>query len=157
MNEWNKSNIPHKGWRHIETIDLKADGQDESDYEVCQMCGQERIRYIHIMEHDDFEGEMRTGCVCAEKMCNDYITPKKEEAKLINRAKRRNNWLTRNWRQSYIGNDYLNVDGMNITIFRDKYNPSKWGYVISDGFSKKYSQKKFDSKDEAKLAAFDAI
>lgn len=39
----------------------------------------------------DFEVK-QIGCVCAEKMTNDYLNPIKLEQKLLHRAARRTNW-----------------------------------------------------------------
>jgi hypothetical protein len=57
----------------VDVVDLRADGEpaDETDYATCQMCGNEKIRYVHIMEHPDLEENFEVGCVCAEKMSDD--------------------------------------------------------------------------------------
>ena len=72
-NRWDNMGIPHKGWSCIDVIDLRGDGagSDETSYETCQMCGHEKIRYVHVMEHCDLEDSLRVGCVCAEKMSDD--------------------------------------------------------------------------------------
>ena len=51
---WNNKNVPHKGWICIDVIDVREDGQpvDETEYETCMMCGNERIRYAHILKHN---------------------------------------------------------------------------------------------------------
>jgi hypothetical protein len=36
------------------------------------MSGNEKIRYVHIMEHPDLDETFEVGCVCAEKMSGDY-------------------------------------------------------------------------------------
>ncbi len=72
----------------------------ETDSATCQMCGNEKIRYVHIMEHPDLDESFDVGCVCAEKMSGDYEGPKRREAKLRNRAARRTRWLQRKWRVS---------------------------------------------------------
>ncbi|MHB1512353.1 MAG: hypothetical protein ACYCTF_02850 [Acidiferrobacter sp.] len=35
----------------MNVVDLRVDGepQDETDYMTCQMCGNEEIRYVHVM------------------------------------------------------------------------------------------------------------
>jgi hypothetical protein len=49
-------------------VDLRADGEpaDNTDYATCQMCGNEKIRYVHIMEHPDVEEALDVVCVCGE-------------------------------------------------------------------------------------------
>lgn len=99
-NRWDQPGVPHKGWHCVDVVDLRADGEpaDETDYATCQMCGNEKIRYVHIMEHPDLDENFEVGCVCAEKMSGDYEGPKRREAKLRNRAVRRTRWLQRKWR-----------------------------------------------------------
>ena len=69
-NRWDQPGVPHKGWHCVDVVDLRADGEsaDETDYATCQMCGNEKIRYVHIMEHPDLNENFDVGCVCAEKM-----------------------------------------------------------------------------------------
>ena len=150
-NRWDQPGVPHKGWHCVDVVDLRADGEsaDETDYATCQMCGNEKIRYVHIMEHPDMDENFDVGCVCAEKMSGDYEGPQRREAKLRNRAARRTRWLQRKWRVSAKGNSFLNVDGHNLGVHMNKFK--RWGYRIGSRFS----TKTYATKDEAKLALFD--
>lgn len=153
-NHWRQKDIPHKGWTLTDVIDVREDGQAEydTDYETCMMCGNERIRYVHIVTHDSIGDEFRVGCVCAEKMTNDYETPKHKEHALRNRANRRKNWLKKKWKQSIKGTHYITVEEHLILIYRDKKNNK---YKVKIG--KKFGNKQFDTLEEAKIAAFKGI
>ena len=72
---------------------------DDVEYEQCEMCGQEKIRYVHVLQHSDFNGELRVGCVCAEHMTDDYINPQKSERELKNRLNRKKNFMRREWQE----------------------------------------------------------
>ena len=150
-NLWKQQGIPHKGWTTVNVYDVREDGQseDETSYESCMMCGHEKIRFVHVMEHSDQEDGLRVGCVCAEKMSGDYVGPRQREAKLRNRAARRTRWLLRKWRVSAKGNSFMNVDGYNLGVHMNQYK--RWGYRIESRFG----PKTFATKDEAKLALFD--
>lgn len=150
-NRWNQVGIPHKGWACIDVIDLRANGEsaDEADYATCQMCGNEKIRYVHIMEHPDLEEQFEVGCVCAEKMSDDYNGPQVRENRLRNRAARRTRWLHRRWRISAKGNSFLNVEGYNLVVYPTK--TTRWGYKIGNRFG----LKAYTTVDESKLALFD--
>jgi len=87
--KWRQRGVPHKGWTHVDTEDL-----DEPS-ETCEMCEAVEIRYVHIMEHPDYDGPLRVGCVCAENMSGDKVGPKRRERELANAASRRRKWLTR--------------------------------------------------------------
>ena len=86
--EWNKAGIPHKGWSCVDVEDIAEyfDDAEEIEYEQCEMCGRERIRFVHIMRHPDYPDELRVGCVCAEKMSDDYVNPRRAEDTLKKRA-----------------------------------------------------------------------
>lgn len=146
---WEKKGVPQRGWSLVESTDL---GEPIA---TCEMCDNERVRFIHVMRHPDHKGDLGVGCVCAEKMTDDYVGPRLREAKMRNRASRRLRWLTRTWRVSSKGNDYLNVDGINVTVYpiRQGSRHGRWGYKIND----KFSSRSFLSEDDAKLAAFDEL
>jgi hypothetical protein len=150
--KWSQPGVPHKGWKCIGIEDL-----EEPD-ETCEMCEKETIRYVHIMEHPDY-GELRCGCVCAGNMEEDKKRAEEREKKRKNLTKRRINWLTRRWRVSAKGNEFLNTDGANIVIFRQSFifrariTPQE----PDDLCFEQYVTRQYMTSDEAKLAAFDRI
>ena len=150
-NFWKQPGVPHKGWSLIDVIDIRDYGQGEEDteYETCMMCGHEKIRYVHIVEHQEIDEEFRVGCVCAKNMTNDYVNPGKKERNLRNRANRRNNWSKRNWKISQKGNLYLKIDTHLIVIFEER--KSKKYKVMID---KVVGNMTFESIELAKLGAF---
>lgn len=148
-NLWDKPGVPHKGWRCVDVADM------EEAVETCEMCGHENIRYVHYMKHYDHPDTLGVGCVCAQKMTGDYVNPKAREKKLRSRAGRKARWLSRRWKISRKGNPYLRVDGVHIVIFPYKKGArkGKWGFKIDEEFS----QKGYDTIEEAKLASFDGF
>ena len=65
--KWSTPGVPHKGWSCEGVEDLGAPDA------VCEMCETQDIRYVQTMFHPDYEGPLDVGCVCAERMENDYI------------------------------------------------------------------------------------
>ena len=153
-NHWKHQGIPHKGWTLEDVIDIREDGQEEweTDYETCMMCGNEKIRYVHILTHPDIDEEFRVGCICAENMTDDYVNPQQREKELRNRTNRRINWTKKEWKRSKNGNYYLTVQGHHLLIYRDKKS-KKFKVKIGDIFGKKT----FDNLDKAKVAVFNGI
>lgn len=149
MSRWDQKGIPHRGWSCIDVIDLGDDGSRDDFFEQCSMCGQEKIRYVHVMCHPKFVGEQRVGCVCAGKMTDDYAGAKARERVIRNKSARKKKWLSRKWRTSASGNKYINIDGLNIGVF---VKNGRWSARIEDQFSKK----SFSTEDEAKLHLFEA-
>ena len=150
---WSQPGVPHRGWRCVGVEDIRPDGQPEyeTEYATCQMCGNERIRFVHMMEHSEFDGVIEAGCVCAEKMSGDYVTPRLQEGRLRKKASRKARWLSRKWRTSHKGNHYLNVDGLNLVVFPATFKPGRWSFSV-DG---EFSRTTYATHDEAKLALFE--
>jgi len=146
---WDRPGVPHRGWSCADVIDL---GSDEGERLTCEMCGKESIRFVHVMEHPDHDGQLAVGCVCAERMANDYVGPRKREAELRNQAARRATWNRRHWIAKANGNHVTKIGkGKYLTVFR---TTSGW-YGIA--FDKRYSRRWFATPDEAKQAAFDFV
>lgn len=148
--KWGEAGVPHKGWTCLDIEDLKE------QMHLCEMCETQYVRYVHVMTHPDYDGELRVGCVCAGHMEQDLATARKREADYKNIALRRQNWLRRQWRISDAGNAYLNTDGFRIVVYRKDTN---WGATIthrSSGYQRQ-SQRPYASSDLAKLATFDAM
>lgn len=148
-NHWNLAGVPHKGWQYETIIDLKEDGED---YETCMMCGREEIRYVHILSHEEIDETFRVGCVCAEKMTGDYVNPKERQRQLENKAKRKETWKYKDWKQNLKGNYYYKFEGHLLVIFRD--NKSNKFKCIIDG---KFGSKLYQYLSEAKEAIFNKI
>ena len=146
----------YKGWKEIGIEDLGEDLEfgDDVEYEQCEMCGQEKIRYVHILQHSDFNGELRVGCVCAEHMTDDYINPQKSERELKNRLNRKKNFMRREWQERAQGKYVLRYKGENITIMKSKFGAG-WGVLYGGQSVFRYNNRRIDDFHTARLIAFD--
>lgn len=153
---WDQEGLPHKGWEEIDVIDLGEDVEpgEEIDYETCEMCGNERIRYVHIMIHPEVDGELRVGCNCAAKMTDDYLNPAEEERELRNRANRRRNFLKQEWYQKRNGNYVLKYKGQYVTA-KKAATTRGWGVVYDGKWLWHYKGKMIPDLETAKKAAFE--
>lgn len=148
---WDQKGVPQKGWTCEGITDLGSPvGQ-------CEMCGREEIRYVHQMAHEDYEGGLDVGCVCAEKMEDDYVNPRRRERDLKNVAARRKRWLTRKWKTSQSGNPYLKTDGFHIVVY--PLSDGSWGGKITDlqTGDAVTNRRRYAHADRAKLGAFDGM
>lgn len=52
MRRWDQLGIPHKGWilEGVEDIKEGHEFGEHFEYETCEMCQNERIRYVHLFE-----------------------------------------------------------------------------------------------------------
>jgi len=154
MNHWDNPGIPHRGWSCIGMEDLGEFAESgEIEYENCDMCGKEKIRYVHIMEHENY-GTIRVGSSCASKMEDDYVNPVQRDNECKNRATRRSNFLKRDWNERSNGNYTLRYKGDNLTIVKSKYD-SGYGVVFQDTYVWEYKGRTRMDLNTAKRAAFD--
>jgi hypothetical protein len=78
--------FPTTGWAWRRVIDASP----ASD--VCQYCGQEPIRYVHVLDHPT-AGSVRVGCDCAEDLTGRGGTAEAAEKPLRDSARRLAAWL----------------------------------------------------------------
>lgn len=156
MPRWDKAGIPHKGWVLIGCEDIREDAADDDfEYETCEMCGNERIRYVHIMSHPDYDGVLRVGCECAGKMTGDYDTPRENERIMKNRIQRRNSFLKLEWRHNAKGNLVLRYKGRHITAIQRN---GCYGFICDNsGWIWNYKGRRIRDLYTLKLAAFDVF
>ena len=156
MARWDNPGIPHKGWTLVGCVDLGEGvyGDDEIEYETCEMCHNEKIRYVHILTHPNYPREIHVGCDCACKMTEDYVTHPEDERKLRNRANRRQNFLKQEWYRSSKGNLVLNYKGEYITAVEKQ---GRWSCVYRNQWTNSYRGHIITDLATLKLAAFDAF
>ena len=156
MARWDKPGIPHKGWIQVDCIDLGVGlfGDEAIKYEICEMCHNERIRYVHILTHPNYLGEIRVGCVCACKMTGDYDSPREDEQRLRNRANRRINFFKQNWVRNQKGNLILRYKGEIITAIERN---ECYGFVFHNNWFWNYCDRPIRDFYTLKLAAFEVF
>lgn len=147
---WDRPGIPHKGWKCVSVDDVRGDKRaEDTSYAECEMCGQHHVRFVHCMSHPSFEGVLAVGCTCAEKMSDDYTTPKKLETHLRNRSARRANWLSRTWLRTSKGGLKLAYERGLILVFR--HQTGEFGAKVGEDWVPGRAK----TEREAQFMAFD--
>ena len=148
--KWSQPSVPHKGWKCIDIQDLGE------PLEICEMCEKNEIRYVHYMKHQDYPDILAVGCVCAGNMEENTIIAKKRDDFMKSRSNKKKKWLDKKWKLSKKGNLYIESDGFIIIL---KNNGSYWSANIKNEFKNIniWSKRKYSTKNEVKLAAFDHI
>jgi hypothetical protein len=148
--KWNYNDVPKRGWTCLNIADF------EEPCHICEMCEARDVRYVHTMWHPDYYHELDVGCICAGHMEGNPAAARLREQDFIKRNARRSKWLQREWRVSYAGNSYLNVDGFNVVVYRRN---DYWSACVKHretGY-KRFSQRRYATANQAKLASFDAM
>lgn len=95
---WKQPEFPHRGWTLLCVVDLRDDeGVDFDDYENCQACDREHIRYAHYLRHPSWPELILAGCVCSGNLTNDYLAARAKEREARRLSKRRERFLARVW------------------------------------------------------------
>jgi hypothetical protein len=149
LGKWGDPSVPKRGWICGGIDDLREDRA------ICEMCEVTEIRFVHYMSHTGYD-DLAVGCICAGHMEQDTAAAKARERHLVNAARRRARWISRAWRTSGKGNEYLNTDGFNVVVFPKQ---GGWSSVIKHIASGEtiFAKRNYPSVDGAKLAGFDRM
>lgn len=163
---WNDPTAPRRGWNVLTVFDALEAGPGEPLLDgdhmlLCEACGTQEIRYVHVLEHPNFERAVYVGCDCASRMTGvseDLL--ERREGDVRNRSARRatfcglRNWTQTKkggWRLRHLGNFYLLSPG--------RYGGWSVAYKADDerpGAQMIYERGFHHDLDTAKIAVFDA-
>ena len=144
-NLWKRDDVPHFGWICTGVTDL---GEPAA---ICEMCGQQIIRYVHHMVHPHYH-PLRVGCVCAGKMEGDMERARKREQDFKNKQARQASFAKRKWKRSKNGNPYLKIKGHLIVLYQIQGSAS-WKYAMDSVFG----EETYPKREDAVQAAFQAL
>ena len=144
--------VPREDWRCMEVADILEKHTGHGDT-LCEMCGAETIRYVHIMEHDNFGEALGVCAPCAENMTGDTVNPRRIEQNVRRKSEARDRWLSGHWYLSARDNWVTNVDGVNMGVFPVKFQNGLWSCRIESTFFKGM----YPSAEEAKYALFEEL
>lgn len=96
LNEWG---APLTGWYCIDVVDVREEDYD-AELWTCELCGCDKVRFIHVMDNDLYFEPVRVGCICAGIMEGDILAAEERERQMRNRASRRRTFVKHKWQQS---------------------------------------------------------
>lgn len=151
---------PESDWTCREVLDAKA--VDPAGQSQCEFCGT-AIRWIHVLEHDDYHRAVETGCCCAIRLCFDYDA-ETAERELKNRTARLTRFVDpRRWKRSINNPENIwrfvrcaNGSKIRVTVFmRD----GSYGICIAamKGDGRRFHPERYGSQAEAKSIAFELV
>lgn len=158
MENLKNGDIPKEGWVCENVIDRKytLNLMQGIKYDSCEMCGNTKLRYVHIMKHPDYPNTLGVDCECAEKMSNDYTNPKLKEEALRKKFYRRNNFVYEFWNISKDKKTYTKKH-RGVVITMKEAEDGKWGVLWDDQEMWEYNGFAIDSYDNAENVAFEVI
>lgn len=155
-----RSDRPADGWTCREVID--ANTLESSERIRCEFCNTQ-IRWIHILVHDDHDGEASSGGCCAARLCFGY-NAEAAEREVKNRMARQTRFIDpQRWKRS-------NVNAANIcrqVQFEDGSRVKVTIFLKNDSFGICIANRKGDTPTfhweryatplEAKNVAFELV
>jgi len=146
---------PLLGWVCVYVYDAHEAGWvagNNSGLFTCELCGCDKVRYVHVMHNDKFYEDLYVGCVCAGVMEGDILQARERERTIRNRANRKRNYLKRQWRVNSKGNQTLRYKGKDIVVFK---LGTGFGVMYGNASESQYKGKKIENFLTAVHAAFD--
>lgn len=86
--------LPTDGW-YCEWWEDMGDADNK-----CELCGIERVRYVHHMFHPITHDRLSVGCYCAGGMENDLPAAIERERENVNRLKRKARFDGKQWSEA---------------------------------------------------------
>ena len=141
--------------------DFLSDDTEENTplgYARCELCNT-KIRWVHILEHDDYFRPIQTGCCCALRLCNDYDAEAAEKELKSQLARRQRFLDPRKWEPSRKTPDNfvrrLRVPAKGIATVFIKYE--KYQVFVAIGGDKECRWTNCSTPQEAMTIAFDLV
>jgi len=138
---------PKSGWQFVRLFDACSFDPAAPEYRCEAPSCNRKLRWVHVLEHPDWDEQINVGCCCAAKLSSTY-----DAAGVELKAKKAHDALTRflnpdRWRESAKGNQTREVRGTRVTIYL-----ATCGYnYVFDG---KHGHGRYSSEAEAMTAAF---
>lgn len=154
LKEWN---APVAGWICIDMYDVVEDGGDDTALSICELCDCSTVRYVHVMHHDEYFEDVKVGCICAGIMEGDILAAKERDREMKNRAKRKRNYLKREWQREGNGIYVLRYKNECLTIMPDQWGIADFGVVRKGRGVWHHKGKRIESFLAAVHAAFDLV
>ena len=148
---------PKTEWTCSKVLDAKAGDPDGSA--ACEFCNT-KIRWVHLLEHNDYHRPVEAGVCCAARLCWDYDADAAER-EVKNRAARQQTFLDRRkWKPSKRkpGNIWRKVNTerfgkVTVTVFR-RADGKHSVYIAGGGDEKHCDAMRFSDQDAALKRAF---
>jgi len=157
LKEWGG---PVSEWECLYMYDVAENEEDKADaidLYTCELCDCKQVRYVHVMHHSDYFEDVSVGCVCAGIMEGDILSAKEREREMKNRAKRKCNYLKREWRWRANGNCTLKYKNCWLAIMPSKFSKSGFGILCNGTSMWRYKGKTITNFLSAVHAAFDIV
>lgn len=151
LNEWN---APITDWDCVYMYDV---AEDDGALFDCELCYCPKVRYVHVMRHEEYFEDVHVGCICAGIMEGDILAAKERDRKMKNRAKRKANYLKREWKKQINGSFVLRYKNRWIAIIPSHSGIGDFIVICDSQQIESYKGRKINNFLSAVHVVFDVI
>lgn len=125
---------------------------------VCDLCGYDRIRYVHVMEHPEWNGRFHVGCVCDGTMSGNMLAAKQRDDDARKKSARRVRFMSKPWRESPSGTLELLRSREKVIAEPDSFRGRTYYRVKVSGEEYQwYSNRRMESLEDVKRLVFEVL
>lgn len=143
---------PHSGWI-CEDVEIMKDATF-----TCDLCGYDRIKYVHIMIHPQWNGEFRVGCVCDGTMSGNMLAAQERDDAAKRKESRKRAFLKKQWVEHQAGFMVLPKTRRTITAETDSFRGREFYKVIVGGEPYQWwENRRIETLEAAKAVVFEVL
>lgn len=145
-------NAPLEKWKCLDVVD------GETDDFVCELCDCRKVRYIHVMVHPEYDGEIQVGCICAGIMEGDLIAAKERDNAARRKSQRRANFCKKKWTEKSENEWSVRYKQHYVVIKRDAFRSRDFYKISIDTEQYQWwDNRRIETLEDAKLCVFELI
>ena len=143
---------PLENWRCEGVID-----GEEADF-VCELCDCKKVRYIHVMTHPDYPGELKVGCICAGIMEGNRMAAIARDEAAKRKSQRRSNFRKKKWAEPDENKWTVRYKRRSVCVERDVFRGRDFYKISIDADQYQWwNNHRIESLEDAKLVVFELI
>jgi hypothetical protein len=125
---------------------------------TCELCDYDRIKYVHVMVHPQWNGEFRVGCVCDGTMSGNMLAAQERDDAAKRRESRKRAFMKKQWVEHPARFMVLPKTRKTITAEIDSFCGREFYKVIIDGEPYQWwENRRIETLDAAKVVAFEVL
>ena len=143
---------PLENWSCVEVVDGET-----ADF-VCELCDCKKVRYIHVMAHEDYDGVLNVGCICAGYMEGDLIAARARDDAAKKKSARRATFRKKIWKEIDENNWSVKYKHRSVHIERDVFRGKDFYKISIDTDQYQWwKNHRIETLEDAKLVVFEVI
>ncbi len=145
-------NAPLENWRCVGVVDGET-----ADF-ICELCDCCKVRFIHVMVHPDYDGEIQVGCICAGIMEGNLVAAKARDDEARRKSQRRSNFRKKKWNENSKNEWSVKYKQRSVLIERDAFLGRDFYKISIDTDQYQWwDNRRIETLEDAKLCVFELI